>query len=141
MGKQDDEIVPVFLVHCRQDLVKFGGYGGMVKHSPVKEGICTCSVGRELGRTPGCHDSYVIGEEPFGCEITRKSGGDLLDLSVGSSIVVSKVPHEEGSVKIIVDEACHHGGQLRWRDGGLGGPVHVVCAYPAEVVTSTMYDG
>jgi hypothetical protein len=98
VGERDDEIVSVLFVHSRQNLVKFGSDGGMVKHSPVKEGIGPRCVGRELGGTTGCHDSYVVREEPFRSVKSPEDGDDVLDLSVGTGVVIAKIPHEERSV-------------------------------------------
>ena len=50
VGKRNDKIIPVFLIHGGKHLRELLSYGGVIAEAPMEQGISACGVGDKMVR-------------------------------------------------------------------------------------------
>jgi hypothetical protein len=48
VGKRNDKIIPVFLIHGSEHLRELLNYGGVIADAPMEQVISACNVGNEM---------------------------------------------------------------------------------------------
>ncbi len=66
---------------------------------------------------------------------------DVINISVGRSVITSKVMHNEAGVHVVMEEAGKERCGLVWVDLIFCCPVRVCCFDPQEVVVGEHFDG
>lgn len=129
----DNEIIPLFLVHCSKDLMMLMGDGRVINSSPVEKGIFPWCFISHNSWTPKTHHSVEMlkkvgrGMWLYFLEYGRK-------IPMGSHIIPSQVSHDKRHIEVVMKKtSCASFYSLK-RDLGLFSPLRIWFFQPGKVI-------